>query len=287
LRERDAYIWFSTNATRATGNETVTEMSTYEIRGECGTSEQFEAVSDGEARDWALSWMSDAEFDLSTGPVHYHGWLCKTVANKDGDEYWENLEHLTYTFEVEEPDCIGKREHDWKSPLSIVGGVKENPGVYGHGGGVVITEICAHCGAYRETDTWAQDSQTGEQGLHETTYRPADDESLTWVYSRRDRYTLILATSPGGATLLIGSPRDGDEQGIEDSIASHRMMEKEYLSERDEDDPLRYRPSEIELTRGCVLTDEMPEVGEIVWSGSEGGWLMDEHGETYKYAVKL
>ncbi|HXI78815.1 MAG TPA: hypothetical protein VNH21_16885 [Steroidobacteraceae bacterium] len=159
-------------------------MSTYEVRGECGTSEQFEAASDKEARDWALSWMSDAEFDLSTGPVHYHGWLCKAVANKDGDKYWENLERLTYTFDVVEPDCTAGKEHDWRTPHSVVGGVRENPGVEGHGGGVIIRDVCSHCGMYRITDTWAQDPQTGEQGLEETTYEDADDASLAWIAAR-------------------------------------------------------------------------------------------------------
>lgn len=99
-------------------------------------------------------------------------------------------------------------------------------------------------------------------------------------------YTLVCATAPNGVTLLIGSPRDGDQKGIEDAIASHRQMEREYLSEGDEDDPLRYRPAEIELIQGCTLSHDEPETGEIVWSGSEGGWLIDEHGTTYKFASK-
>ncbi len=65
------------------------------------------------------------------------------------------------------PNCAdGSRDgHDWQSPIEIVGGVKENPGVWGHGGGVMIHAVCMRCGCARITDTWAQDRATGRQGL--------------------------------------------------------------------------------------------------------------------------
>ena len=75
----------------------------------------------------------------------------------------------TITLEAEEPQCT-EDEHDWQSPIAIVGGIEENPGVYGHGGGVTITEVCMHCGCKRVRDTWAQDPQTGEQGLESVEY---------------------------------------------------------------------------------------------------------------------
>lgn len=71
-----------------------------------------------------------------------------------------------------EPDCEGNHTHDWQSPHDIVGGIKENPGVWGHGGGVTIREVCLHCGCGRLRDTWAQRSDTGEQGLESITYDP-------------------------------------------------------------------------------------------------------------------
>lgn len=52
------------------------------------------------------------------------------------------------------PACTSKSGHEWTSPHEVVGGLKENPGVFGHGGGVVIREVCAHCGRQRRTDTW-------------------------------------------------------------------------------------------------------------------------------------
>lgn len=78
------------------------------------------------------------------------------------------------TIEVapDEPECIGDEEHDWQSPIELVGGIPENPGVWGHGGGVIIHEACLRCGCRRRTDTWAQRRDTGERGLTQVSYRP-------------------------------------------------------------------------------------------------------------------
>jgi hypothetical protein len=71
------------------------------------------------------------------------------------------------------PKCArGAREHDWKSPHRLVGGLKENPGVWGHGGGVIIREVCMRCGCERVTDTWAEDLATGREGLESVSYEP-------------------------------------------------------------------------------------------------------------------
>lgn len=39
---------------------------------------------------------------------------------------------------------------------------------------MTITTACRHCGCGRTVDTWAQDPETGEQGLRSVTYRPGD-----------------------------------------------------------------------------------------------------------------
>lgn len=78
----------------------------------------------------------------------------------------------TVMLEPEEPECLDDGGHDWQSPFALVGGIKENPGVWGHGGGVIIHEACVRCGCRRTTDTWAQRRDTGEQGLTEVSYEP-------------------------------------------------------------------------------------------------------------------
>lgn len=86
----------------------------------------------------------------------------------------------TVTLEPDAPDCSAD-DHDWQSPIRVVDGIKENPGVWGNGGGVIMLQVCAHCGAYCETNTWAQRRDTGERGLTEVSYRDADQRSLQWV----------------------------------------------------------------------------------------------------------
>lgn len=124
--------------------------------------------------------------------------LQRAIANVDRDNYldaegtiWIDVyvrntltgdeESDTVQLDEPAPDCVASEEHDWQSPYSVVGGLRENPGVWGNGGGVIIKTVCAHCGMYRVTNTWAQRHDTGEEGLTDVTYEPADDESEAWV----------------------------------------------------------------------------------------------------------
>ena len=84
----------------------------------------------------------------------------------------------TVTLDPTEPEC-SEDEHRWESPYKVVGGCKENPGVWAHGGGVRIHEVCAHCGVHRHTDTWATRRDTGEQGLTEVRYEAASEEAAS------------------------------------------------------------------------------------------------------------
>lgn len=90
-------------------------------------------------------------------------------------------ECITITIDPTEPDCDDGCDHDWQSPHDVLGGLQENPGVWGHGGGVIIREVCAHCGVYRITDTWA--NHGAQQGFKSIRYEDADDASLAWVHS--------------------------------------------------------------------------------------------------------
>lgn len=113
---------------------------------------------------------------------------CEIALDGDGDlivEHGYERECVTVTIEPIEPECAGEHDHDWRSPYSVLGGIKENPGVWGHGGGVILREVCAHCGRYRITDTWAQRKDTGEQGLESVKYEDADEASLAWALERR------------------------------------------------------------------------------------------------------
>lgn len=111
----------------------------------------------------------------STDWIHVH----VTPCDEDGTIKGER-ERITVTLEPEEPACTHDDGHDWQTP-EWLGGCSENPGVWGHGGGVQGTYVCGRCGRYKDWDTWAQDPCTGQQGLNSVSYREPDDASLEWV----------------------------------------------------------------------------------------------------------
>lgn len=153
------------------------------------------AASD-EQRDY---WLSDGEGDwtITSRPSTLRRDVIDSVRESDwGEDAWRihvaarcsvtgAIESYTVTLSPTVPACEDGHEHDWRSPYDLLGGLRENPGVVGHGAGVLSREVCAHCGVYQVTDTWAQDLATGEQGLHRVTYEEADEESLAWIAARR------------------------------------------------------------------------------------------------------
>lgn len=130
--------------------------------GESGTEERIDACDLDEARERAEEWARGGDYDVE-------GTIWVDVAILDPASR-ERIDSVTVQIDQPEPECARGNEHDWQSPHEIVGGLRENPGVIGHGGGVIITEVCMHCGCARITDTWAQRPDTGEQGLRSVSY---------------------------------------------------------------------------------------------------------------------
>lgn len=130
-------------------------------------------------------------------------------------------EYGTFSLQIDpdEPDCAAGHEHDWRTPHSVLGGLRENPGVVGHGGGVICREVCLHCGRYQVTDTWAQNRSNGTQGLTSVTYKDADEESLAWVRRSKLRQvidnlsdTYLDITSDGDDAIRVNlGPIEADE----------------------------------------------------------------------------
>jgi len=107
--------------------------------------------------------------------VDVWAWRRALALDEDGRVITIEMDRARHTIEIEpeEPDCTHD-EHDWHEWR-----------VRGHGGGVEITEVCAHCGRYMIIDTWAQRPDTGEQGLRSIEYREPDDASRGWAEARR------------------------------------------------------------------------------------------------------
>lgn len=142
---------------------TVTRTRTFRCWDDSGTEVDIEALTTKEA---AQEYVDDGDWGESDKT-----WWCSvtTVELVDGEPDDDTRESHTITVDPPEPSCTAA-EHDWKSPHVIVGGLKENPGVFGSGGGVKIHEVCVHCGCERVTDTWAQNPSNGEQGLRSVAY---------------------------------------------------------------------------------------------------------------------
>lgn len=151
-------------------------MKKYNCRDNGGEEIEIEANTMTEA---AQEYVDGGDW----GDIDETKWIDVMVVelDADGQEIEISEEKITVTLQPEEPECDGEGDHDWESPHEVLGGCRENPGVHGHGGGVVITEVCAHCGAYRVTDTWASRRDTGEQGLRSVAYRVSDETSQAWI----------------------------------------------------------------------------------------------------------
>lgn len=154
-------------------------------RADDGEAEvEYPAAPSG--REAAEEYVGDGSWGEpeSTIWIRVRAWQTCLTLTDDGEVIEERANGEEHTIAVDpmEPECACE-EHDWCSPHSVLGGLRENPGVRGNGGGVIAREVCAHCGAYRVTDTWAQDPETGEQGLRSVSYEKPDGNSLAWVAS--------------------------------------------------------------------------------------------------------
>lgn len=129
----------------------------------------------------------NVEYENSTITDALKEYLSDCNYDPDDKTFWVTLYYFTDDNEDDPnqrkmevppyvPPCEDGHKHEWHSPIDIVGGIKENPGVFGNGGGVIIKQVCKHCGLLKITDTWAQDMTDGEQGLTSVTYEREDNE---------------------------------------------------------------------------------------------------------------
>lgn len=144
----------------------------YEVR-DGYVSDEFDAADDAAAVAYAKQWLADGDW-----PREETQYLTACVYRMPGNDC---VGEVTLTLHPLPPQCDGGHDHDWCRPHSVVGGLRDNPGVFGSGGGVKIVEVCRHCGRRRHTDTWATHPATGEQGVERVWYTDADETSLAWV----------------------------------------------------------------------------------------------------------
>ncbi len=152
-------------------------MTKYVMREDSGATEITEAESIDEALQDAREWASGGTYEkrVMVG-------VRVIELNADGEQTDNMLsDEVEAGPEPKAPECEDGQKHDWQSPHEVVGGIKENPGVWATGGtGLSIREVCAHCGCYRQQRQTGSQRNPGE--LPETvTYENADERSLEWV----------------------------------------------------------------------------------------------------------
>jgi len=76
----------------------------------------------------------------------------------------KDTESITLQAEVVTPGCSEAPSHEWVTPYEVLGGLKENPGVWGYGVVTISQEVCKHCGCLKTTDTWATNPSDDTQG---------------------------------------------------------------------------------------------------------------------------
>lgn len=91
---------------------------------------------------------------------------------------------LTKYIEVGEdpapPECYEAEDHEWCAPFDLVGGLKENPGVWSLGGTTIHTiTVCLHCGMYKKETHYGAQRDPGQ--LDKVEYTPGDDESHSFT----------------------------------------------------------------------------------------------------------
>lgn len=176
-------------------------MGAFVYREDSGWEEALRATTMTAAVQEAEALLLDGDWDASGGTI----WPQALVVQLDDDGDEVDRQWVRVTVDPDEPPCEDADGHDWQSPHEVVGGLKENPGVTGHGGGVVITEVCSRCGVYRERDTWASDPSTGEEGLDWVSYRHPDGVSEAY----RDR--LAAETRAAELGQFIRTPESLDQ----------------------------------------------------------------------------
>lgn len=138
---------------------------------ESGAAETVDASDFDEAVEKAQDWLDGGDWGEE------EDYVSVKITDADGNEKKVELVVGGPT----PPECMVGMGHKWESPHELLGGLRENPGVCGlQGTQLDITEVCGHCGYYRQTITKSSPNsypRTPER----VTYRKPDAKSLAWA----------------------------------------------------------------------------------------------------------
>lgn len=191
-------------------------MTHYIYAEESGHEENLQATTLEDARDEARQLLRDGDWSIGLAEHQRTIYPDAKILVEDADGEREIVDRVSVAIEPEPPKCEHDDGHDWQSPLEVVGGIEENPGCWGHGGGVIIREVCARCGRYRVTDTW--DQSQGPDPVETVHYEDADDTSEAWVrriQAPKDLLDLVEAHGAETVNAAIRAHYDDSEAYID------------------------------------------------------------------------
>ncbi len=150
-------------------------MKRYRISNE-GVSEVIEAEDNSAAESIATDWIKDGSWDGK-----FMADVTIQEIDKQGDDTGDSWGISVEVGEdPEPPDCREDYDHEWVSPVEVVGGMKENPGVWSTGGTTFVTkQVCRHCGVYRKRTDYGSQRNPGQCDTVE--YIDPDEASLEYV----------------------------------------------------------------------------------------------------------
>jgi hypothetical protein len=162
----------------------------YQIREDSGASEVIDANCLDEALTAAQRWASEGSYDERvTVSVYVHeldpetdepfeNWCYGDGRNAHG-EAMAGPEPEPEITECGEDD----EDHEWESPVELVGGCRENPGVFSSGTRFDYRMVCSKCGMYKHSwDVGSQRNPGENQEGHE--YSSADSRSIDFFELR-------------------------------------------------------------------------------------------------------
>lgn len=132
------------------------------VRDEGTTRQPLGCLTKAEAYEMAEDWAREGVLNELDRTIWVEAYVNCEETGESG--------RVVVQIDPPEPKCAKRNEaHDWQAPHSLVGGLRDNPGVWGKGGGLIMRRVCMHCGCERTTDTWAQrpDGWYGESVSYE------------------------------------------------------------------------------------------------------------------------
>lgn len=195
------------------------EPREYTLRDEGGARETTTcrpSEVEAEAREWGEGGTYDGATETVHGTVR---WSCELTSEKGS---------VDFSIDPDEPECEARKSgHAWATPHELLGGLQENPGVVGHGGGVISREVCLLCGCVRETDTWA--TGPGGEPVESVSCDGSNPHGIKLVAMGGDEAAIVAGGRAFLATDLDGEPEletaEDDAEFVDDEDGRWLVVE--------------------------------------------------------------